>query len=100
MPTNRIERWIFKAKIKIKESIEQNKQNTQRNTYAIQHFFQRIIPAHIPNIQPHPRPQAPEPPILRHNFISQAITSFFQRNQRPPELDPYIPEHPNDYLPP
>jgi hypothetical protein len=57
MPTNRIERWIFKAEIRIKESIEQNKQNTQRTTYAIQHFFQRIIPAHIPNIQPHPRPK-------------------------------------------
>jgi hypothetical protein len=94
MPANRIERWIIKAEIRIIESIEQNnqnKQNTQRTTYAIQHFFQRIIPAHIPNIQPHQN--------HKHQH-HQYCASFFQRNQRPPELDPYIPEPPNDYLPP
>jgi hypothetical protein len=85
MPTHSIERWIFKANIKVKESIEQN-----------------IIPAHQPNVQPNrPRLDIPDNHVVvLRNFLSRTITSFFQQNHRPPDPDPYIPEPPNDNRPP
>ena len=102
MPTTSIERWVFQANKRIRESMEQLKRNTQRNTQPIHRFFQRIIPAHRParqQQQQNPHDNQTQP-IARRNLLTRTITSFFQINQPPPAPYPFIPEPPNDNRPP
>jgi hypothetical protein len=107
LPTHQIERWIFKAETRIKDSIAQLRQKTQRSTQPIQRFFHRLVqPAHQqqqnrPNAIRYPQQNEPNRNNLaRRHLVSRTILSFFQRPPPPPAPDPFIPEPPNDNRPP
>jgi hypothetical protein len=83
MPTHLIERWIFKTDKNIKESINQNRIQTQRTTHPIRQFLQRIIHRQgqiAQPRQPRPRLNVPQNQIAHRNLISRSITFFFQQN--------------------
>ena len=110
MPTNSIERWAFQADKRIRESIEQLRRKTQRNTQSIHQFFQRVIPVNRQVVQQQQQQRNQNQnqnqhgnqaqPIIRRNLVTRTITSFFQINQPPAAPDPFIPEPPNDNRPP
>jgi hypothetical protein len=106
LPTYTIENWLFKAEIRVKESIKRQQLLTQQNIRPIHNFFQRLIPPvkvrqpnnHNPPRQAQPHQNILVPPI-RRPIIATTIQDFFQRIF-PPNLDPHIPIPPNDDRPP
>jgi hypothetical protein len=44
LPTHTIENWLYKAEIRVKDSIKRQKNLTQQNMQPIRNFFQRLIP--------------------------------------------------------
>jgi hypothetical protein len=103
LPTHILEKWIYKAHIRITDSIKRQKQKTRQNHHPILTYFYRIVtPVEqrpIPNIQIH-EPHNPLIPLNRQpNLITRTINNFFQRRP-PPAPHPYIPIPHNDDRPP
>jgi hypothetical protein len=104
LPTHTIENWLYKAEIRVKDSLKRQKNFTQQNMQPIRNFFQRLIPLVIIRQQPnHPRPihQPHDIAILPapRQLIATTIRNFFQRITLP-NLDPDIPIPRNDDRPP
>ena len=105
LPTHTIENWLFKAEIRVKDSIKRQQIMTQQNIQPIHNFFQRVIipivrqRRNIPDAPPATPPRNIILPRRRGNIIATTIRHFFQR-LIPPEIDPHIPIPRNDDRPP
>jgi hypothetical protein len=105
LPTHIIEKWIYKAHIRIADSIKQQKQQTRHNHHPNINYFYRIVPPLQRRQQPNLNIQAPQNPRIpipnnrQRNLISTTLGNFFQKRPHPAP-NPYIPIPQNDDRPP
>jgi hypothetical protein len=122
LPTQTLERWIFTASRRIKESIKRQQIYTKQHLQPIRNFFQRVIP-HIP-VNPRHRvincSRTITNPTTNHNtqepteeqhqqnnqiqriaprYTTRSILNYFQTTQHE-SPDPVIPVPQSDYRPP
>jgi hypothetical protein len=122
LPTQTLERWIFTASRRIKESIKRQRIYTKQHLQPIRNFFQRAIP-HIPVNRRH-RVINSNPtitnPIINHNtqeptdephqqnnqfqriaprYTTRYMLTYFHTTQHE-SSDPVIPVPRSDYRPP
>lgn len=96
-PTHTIERWLYTAQHRVKTSIKRQQKHTKQTMQPIRNFFQHVVPPHIPQIirrnnlpqndnrDNHPNNNDPNPVHVERNsnYITRAITTFFQPSKPP-----------------
>jgi hypothetical protein len=100
LPSSTIEKWIYKAEIRIAASIKRQQHQDRTTNHPFKKFFHRIIPTTIPkksNRPNHDISQTQTNTSLK-TFISNTITTYFPN--RYPYKDPHIPIPKSDYRPP
>jgi hypothetical protein len=101
LPTYIIENWIYKAPIRITDSIKRQKQKTRQTNPPIRNFLYRVI-HHQHQIQQMPIPPQvpPQRPIIpQRNLVATTLGNFFQLRP-PPAPDPHLHIPHNDDRPP
>jgi hypothetical protein len=99
LPTSTIEKWIYKADIRIAASIKRQKQQDKTTNHPIKKFFHRLIPTTIPTkSEPNHETSPPKAKKTIKKFISNTITTFFPIRYQ--YNDPHIPIPTSDYRPP
>jgi hypothetical protein len=100
LPTSTIEKWIYKAEMRIKASIRRQIQHDKLTNHTIKKFFHRVITTTIPTryipIHTSPPPPTETTPII--NQISQTALTFLSTCFT--YQDPHIPIPKSDYRPP
>jgi hypothetical protein len=79
LPTHIIEKWIYKAHIRITDSIKRQKRKTRQTNHPIRNFFYREI-QHQPQIQQMPIPPQvpPQRPIIpQRNLLATTLGNSF-----------------------
>jgi hypothetical protein len=93
LPTHIIEKWIYKAHIRISDSIKRQKQKTRQTIQPIQNFFYRVIPAQRQQPQPIPivRPELHHDQSTDNAIIKQQhLAISFKYNRLLPLTDKFI----------